>query len=158
MTPTWNEDRQKDLICKPSYPVTLHAGCRQSHGEIARPESACSNKDVRAQVSAAGCIPADCGELLQPHHVDLCMPRVCSRCKDCPNQRQDRHLCTTPTQLQAGQQEHTLAIPLSVLCTTCADAEVDTGDGGRHARGHQGHGRHEQADESAGAHQDHARV
>ena len=44
--------------------VVYHAGCREGHGEIPCAESACSHKDVWPEVSAAGCVTADCGALI----------------------------------------------------------------------------------------------
>ena len=41
-----------------------HAGCREGHGKIPCAESACCHKDVWPEVSAAGCVTADCGALI----------------------------------------------------------------------------------------------
>ena len=42
------------------------AGCCEGHGKIPCAESACCHKDVWPEVSAAGCVTADCGALILP--------------------------------------------------------------------------------------------
>lgn len=155
-------------------------GCCQGDGKVAGAEPTRRDQDVWLEVAAAGCVSAYCGarplciipRCPSSRRVQGCGVLVCTTlCLPCADFRGNAVQEALAVILSFKAFFNVLHVPslpvLALLDITTlddmgscrpADAEVDTGHGRRNARRHQGHGRHEQADEPASADQDHARL
>ncbi len=130
--PICHSDPVRSRACSSLTGPLLDAGCCEGHGKVTCKKSPCRHKDVWAQVSAAGGVPADCGEPIYACALHLTCLRHTAVSK---KMALAFEFCSGRSVLRCIDRPAGLSTQEGLVChlqqalSACADSEVNTGDG-----------------------------